>query len=263
MAGRLDFGRLLLAEVQRSWALRRRYSVELFGAIAIAIIVFYGLFLGARYLAGAALPLGERLDAIVLGYVLWTLVIGILIDVANSLQYEAQTGTLEQLFLSPFGPAAIFLARALANLFIQVVLNLVILTAILLLTGSRLAFPPLLLLPLATLFAGTYGLAFLMGSLTLLFKRVQQVFGLFQFALLFLMATPTETWTGWGYLGRWLLPMTGSAGLLRDLMARQAGLDAGDLGLAALNGAAYLGAGVLLFRRSIRAAKRRGKLSSY
>lgn len=263
MTQRLHLGRLLAAELRRSWALRRRYPVELFGALAIAVIVFYGLFLGARYIAGSALPLGERFDAVVIGYVLWTLVLGILIDVANSLQYEAQTGTLEQLFLSPFGPAAIFLARAIANLLIQIVLNAIILIAIMALTGSRLAFPPLLLLPLLTVFASTYGLAFLMGSLTLLFKRVQQVFGLLQFALLFLMATPTETWTGWGQVGRWLLPMTGGAGLLRDLMARQTGLKWEDLALAAANGALYLALGTLVFRASIRVAKRQGKLSSY
>ncbi|NJL00261.1 MAG: ABC transporter permease [Spirulinaceae cyanobacterium SM2_1_0] len=260
---RLNFGRLLMAELRRSWELRRRYPVELFGAIAIAITVFYGLFLGARYVAGSALPLGDRFDAIVIGYVLWTLVIGILIDVANSLQYEAQTGTLEQLFLSPFGAPAIFLARAIANLTIQVVLNLVILLAIMALTGSRLAFPPLLILPLAAVFASTYGLAFLMGSLTLLFKRVQQIFGITQFLLLFLMATPTETWTGWGQVGRWLLPMTGGAGLLRDLMARQVGLNWGELALAAVNGLVYLSFGAWLFRISIRLAKQRGKLSSY
>jgi ABC-2 type transport system permease protein len=140
---------------------------------------------------------------------------------------------------------------------------LFILIVIMLLTGSRLAFPPVLLLPLLTVLLGAYGLAFAMGSLALLLKRVQQLLGIFQFALLFLMATPTETWQGPLRLARWLLPMTSGAGLLRDLMARGDALDLGQLGLALLNGMAYLAIGLLLFRFAEREAKRRGKLSGY
>lgn len=254
---------LFLAECRRSWIQFRRYSAEAIGGIIITTSIFYGLFLSTRYIAGPTLELGDRLDSIVIGYVLWTLVLFIMTDIAAGLQYEAQTGTLEQLFLSSFGATKVFLMRSLASVMLRLVLILTILLIIMALTGSRLNFPPTLLLPLVTVLMGAYGIAFTMGSLGLLLKRIQQLLGIFQFALLFLLATPTETWAGPLQVLGQLLPMTPGAGLLRDLMARGESLDLTQLAIAGLNGAIYFAVGLLIFRVAEREAKRRGMLSGY
>lgn len=254
---------LFLAEFRRSWIQFIRYPVEAIGGIVITTSIFYGLFLSARYIAGPNLQFGERLDAIVIGYVLWSLVLFIMTDIAGGLQYEAQTGTLEQLFLSPFGAPRVFVVRALASLVLRLAVILSILLIIMTLTGSRLQFPPTLVFPLCTILLGAYGLAFIMGSLALLLKRVQQLLGIFQFALLFLMATPTESWAGSVQVVRWLLPMTGGAGLLRDVMARGAALNGPGLALALLNGLVYFTVGLLIFHYAEREAKRRGMLGGY
>jgi ABC-2 type transport system permease protein len=254
---------LLLAELRRSWIQFIRYPFEAVGGIFITTTIFYGLFLSAKYVAGPALQLGDRFDAIVVGYVLWTLVLFIAADISSVLQIEAQTGTLEQIFISPFSAIAVFLMRAIADLVIQLVLIAIILFILIALTGSRIAFPPILVLPLLTIILGAYGLSFLMGSLALLLKRVQQILGIFQFALLFVLATPTEEWMGWGQVARWLIPMTGSAGLLRDLMARGEALNWGEFGLAALNGIVYLAVGLCFFRFCEGQAKKRGSLGGY
>ena len=254
---------LFLAEFRRSWIQFIRYPVEAIGGIVITTSIFYGLFLSARYIAGPSLQFGDRLDAIVVGYTLWSLVLFIMTDIAGGLQYEAQTGTLEQLFLSPFVALLVFVMRAFASLVLRLAVILSILLIIMALTGSRLAFPPTLLLPLLTVLLGAYGLAFMMGSLALLLKRVQQLLGIFQFALLFLMATPTETWAGSLQVVRWLLPMTAGAGLLRDLMARGEALNLAQFSLALLNGIGYFTVGLLIFRFAERSAKRRGILGGY
>lgn len=254
---------LFLAEFRRGWIQFIRYPLEAIAGVIITTSFFYGLFLSVRYIAGPSLQLGDRLDAIVIGYTLWSLVTFILFDIAGGLQSEAQTGTLEQLFLSPFGAPLVFIMRTLASLVRQLILIVAILLIIMGLTGSRLQFPPTLFLPLLTILLGAYGLSFIMGSLALLFKRVQQLLGIFQFGLLFLMATPTETWTGSLQIIRWLLPMTGGAGLLRDLMARGEGLDFVEFSLALLNGIGYFGLGLFIFCFAEREAKRRGMLGGY
>src|SRR4028118_998930 len=254
---------LFLAEFRRSWIQFIRYPAEAIGGVVITTSVFYGLFLSARYIAGPSLQFGDRLDAIIVGYTLWSLVLFIMTDIAGGLQYESQTGTLEQLFLSPFGAPVVFVIRALASLILRLAVILSILLIIMALTGSRLEFPPMLLLPLLTVLLGAYGLAFIMGSLALLLKRVQQILGIFQFALLFLMATPTETWPGSLQVARWLLPMTSGAGLLRDVMARGEALNLAGFTLALLNGIGYFTVGLMIFRFAEREAKRRGLLGGY
>lgn len=255
--------KLFLAEFRRSWIQFIRYPFEAIGGIFITTSIFYGLFLSAKYVTGTAFQLGDRFDAIVIGYVLWTLILFIMTEVATGLQYEAQTGTLEQIFLSPYGAVLVFFMRAIASLTRQLLIIGIILFIIMGLTGSRLTFPPILILPLITVLMSAYGLAFMMGSLALLLKRVQQILGILQFGLLFILATPAESWTGWGQVARWTIPMTGSAGLLRDVMAREVGLNWLELGLAVLNGAVYLAVGLLLFRFCERQAKKQGKLSGY
>lgn len=254
---------LFWAELERKWIEFIRYPVEAVGAIFITTSFFYALFLGSRYMAGPASQFGERQDAVVIGYVLWTLVIFIVNDVGINLQIEAQTGTLEQVLLSPFRASHIFLARALASLTLRLTLISTILVVILVLTGSRLAFPPSLVFPLISVILGAYGLSFVAGSLALLFKRIQQLLGIMQFGLLFLLAAPVEEWQG---SERWLgqlLPMVGGAGILRDLMARGQALDWGLwLGSLAV-GTAYFLVGLTAFRWAVHQAKRRGQLSSY
>lgn len=254
---------LFLAELKRSWIQFIRYPTEAIGGVFIITAVFYGLFLSARYIAGPNLQFGNRLDAIIVGYVLWTLVIFIMTDIAGTLQYEAQTGTLEQIFLSPFSASKVFLIRALAGLMLQLILLLSILLIIIVLTRSQLSFPPSLLLPLLTVLLGAYGLAFMMGSLSLLLKRVQQLLGIFQFALLFLLTVPTETWTGPLRVVGLLLPMMPGAGLLRNLMARGQMLDPIALAIALGNGASYFVLGLFLFHWAERETKRRGGLGGY
>jgi ABC-2 type transport system permease protein len=254
---------LFLAELKRSWIQSLRYASEILAGVIGTTIIFYGLFLSTQYIAGSSVQFGDRLDAIIIGYVLWALMLFILGDIAGGLQQEARTGTLEQLFLSPYPASTVFLMRALSSLFINLLINLSILLIIMTFTGSQITFPPTLFPPLVAVLMGAYGISFGMGSLALLLKQVQQLLSVFQFGLLFLFTAPIETWTGTARLLGWLLPMVPGAGLLRSVMARGESLDGGILLIALLNGAVYLGLGLLLFRFAERETKRRGKLGGY
>lgn len=83
---------LFLVDLKRTWTEFIRYPVEAISGIFITAFIFYGLFISTRYIAGSTL-FGDRLDAIVVGYVLWTLVTFIIQSIAFGLQIEAQTGT--------------------------------------------------------------------------------------------------------------------------------------------------------------------------
>ncbi|MEO1400309.1 MAG: ABC transporter permease [Cyanobacteria bacterium J06635_1] len=254
---------LLIGELKRTWIQFIRYPTEIVGGIVIITTVFYGLFLSAQYMAGPAMGFGDRLDAVVVGYVLWTLALYIVNDIAINIQSEAQTGTLEQVFLSPFGAPRVFFARAVASLALRMSLIVIILLILMAITGSQLAFPIALVLPLITLLMAAYGLAFVMGSVALVFKRVQQILPIFQFALLFLLAAPTEEWSGPAQVVANFLPMLPSTGLLRNLMARGEALDFSLLGIALVNGLVYFGLGLIVFGWAERQAKKRGILGGY
>ncbi|MEL6160535.1 MAG: ABC transporter permease [Cyanobacteria bacterium J06623_5] len=254
---------LLIGEFKRTWIQTLRYPSEVIGGVVILTTVFYGIFLSTQYMAGSSDVFGERLDTVVVGYVIWSLVLYIVNDIATNLQMEASTGTLEQVFLSPFGAPRVFFARAIASLTLRFLLILLVLTIITAITGSQLSFPPILLLPLSALLIGAYGLAFLIGACALVFKKVQQLLSLFQFLLFFLLATPTENWTGPARVLANVLPILPSTGLLRDVMAREQSLDWGIWAIALTNSLIYFAIGTLLFRWSENKAKRQGSLGRY
>ena len=254
---------LFFAEFRCSWIEFRRYPIESVAQIILTSAIFYGLFLGAGYIAGSSFQLGDRLDAIVIGYVLWILVNFVMTNIAGKIQYEAQTGTLEQLFLSRYGAVKVFLMRGLAYLTLEVIKIVIILFIIILLTGSSLYFPPILILPFISVLLGAYGFSFIIGSISLLFKRVQQLLPLLLFPLLFLLTIPTETWTGTPKFLAVLIPMTPGAGLLRSLMARGDSLNLITLAIAFANGIIYFTIGLNLFRVAEKEVKRKGILSGY
>jgi ABC-2 type transport system permease protein len=254
---------LLASELRRNWIMFTRYPAEAIGKVLAIAILFYVLFFGTNYLAGPTAQFGQRLDAIIVGYTLWALVEFAINELTSELQTESQIGTLEQIFLSPFGTLRVLLARSLASSILNLILILFALLIILAFTGSRLYFSPVLLLPLVTTLMGAYGLAFTLGAVVLLLKRIQKLLGIFQFLLLFLFVTPFETWTGALKLLGFLLPMVPSVGMLRNLMVRGDRLDTVLFYLCLLNGIFYFTLGLFIFRLAERSAKQNGKLGGY
>ncbi|MHB9132669.1 MAG: ABC transporter permease [Armatimonadota bacterium] len=255
--------RLVLAEFRRTWVLFLRYPLEAVTGIISLTAVFLALFLGVHYIAGPGAAYGGRLESVIVSYLLWSLTIFALGDMGWTIQIEAQTGTLEQVYLSPYGPRKVFLLRALSNLFMQLFMITVVFFIIKWFTHQHLSLSPAIAAPLACIMLGTYGMGFVLAGLTLLFKRIQNVLQLSQFVVLFLVAVPIENWQGTaGTLGL-LIPLAPAAAMVREMMARGAAFNTEHFLYAFLNGVAYFTLGTLLFKYADRQAKRRGLLGGY
>lgn len=255
---------LFLAELERRWRLVKAYPVEEVATTFIFAIFFYGLFLGASYMAGpAAAQFGERLDAIVVGYIAWLLVIDAFQGIAAEVQNEAKTGTLQQLIMSPHGTRVVFLVRSVANLTVSVFVIAAVLVMISLLTGSQITFNPLVLLPVVAVITGTLGLGFLIGAIALTLKRVQALVGVFNFVLLFMVMTPLETMGPAAKLSTAFLPLVQGVGMLRSMMAHGGAFEITTFALAALNGIVWLVVGLTVFRRAENRSKRRGSIAGF
>ena len=254
---------LFMGELRRSWVLFRRYPLQAISGIGMTLFLFLGLVFGARYMAGPMARFGDRLGSLVVGYILWNVLIFAMGEIAMGLQGEAQIGTLEQLFLSPRSMVTVFLVRALANQVLILGISALALVIILVTTGVRLDFPPVLVLPLLSALTGVYGLGFVLGSLVLVFKRIGPVLSFAQFGLALLIMPPFESGGRHAFDAFDLLPLVPSAVLLRDLMARSLPLDLPSFVLAVANGIAYLALGVLTFHWAQKRAMEQGLLGSY
>lgn len=254
--------RVVYIELWRFLRALTRYPLELLGGVLGAGVGFALFFSGVRYLAGPAL-FGERLEALVVSLIAWSLAFSLLSHTASNLAEEALAGLLEQLALTRPGLLGVVLVRALLSLLQIGLLVIPIVLAILLTSGAQLNFPPLTLLPLGTLAFGSLGLGLVLGGLALVYKRVGQLLGLLQFLFLglFLVRFEALAWP-WNALG-YLLPMTPSVAALRLLLGRSEAPGWDLLLLAGINALAYLALGIGFFQRALRRARQQGTLGTY
>lgn len=247
------------------WRLLRsliRYPLELIGGVLGAVIAFTLFFSGVRYLAGPAL-FGERLEALVVSLIAWSLAFSLLSYLASNLAEEALAGLLEQLALTRPGLLGVVLVRAFLSLLQIGLLVLPVVLAILLTSGARLDFQPLALLPLGTLALGALGLGLVLGGLALIYKRVGQLLGLLQFLVLglFLVRFEALAWP-WNSLG-YFLPLTPSVTALRLLLGQGGDPGGSLLLLAGVNALAYLALGIGFFRYALRKTRQQGTLGMH
>ena len=257
-----DAARLFQAEWLRSVILMRRYLGNTVGSVLGLTVVFLGLFFSTRYVSGMS-SFGERLDSVVVGYVLWSLILFVLADVSMDAQNEAQTGTLEQICLSRFGLTRVFVLRSLTRVVWTLLMNAVVLSVICLVTGTRLHLSPWLIVPVASALMGAFGLAFMFGALALGAKRIQQLLNLANFALLFVVMTPFEKTAPALSPLLSLLPMVPGAAGVRTVMVDGSAPSLLSAAVMLIGGALWFGLGMQVFRRADRAVRTRGLLGSY
>ncbi|WP_395338234.1 ABC transporter permease [Ningiella sp. W23] len=250
-------------EFSRSWVLFKRYPMDALAAIFMLLFLFCGLFYGAEYLTNGTSHFGERLETMVVMYINWILVIGVFSGLSGEIQREADTGTLEQLFMARLSMPNLILVRAFANLGVNFLITILTLQIVIWVSGVELNYAAIAIVPvIASVFAGI-GLGMMTASITLLAKKAMGFIAMLQLLLIVVMVLPFESWSSTGQAFGYLLPITSATSQLKSIMA---GSDA-TLGLphlySLLSGLSYLVAGYLIFRCSVNRAKRLGNLSQY
>lgn len=252
--------RLFRAIAYKQAVLLVRYPVNTASQLATVYFAFLVIFFGGRALVGPTID--DSLDGIIVGFFLWTLAIVAYSGLSWDLTREAQWGTLEQLFMSPFGFGTVMAFKVGVNVLFSLGWGAVILVLMLATTGRTLHLPLVTVVVLGLLaVASAAGVGFAFGGLALVYKRVENAFQLVQFAFIGLIAAPVGEYP-------WLrfLPLAQGSQLLGRAMTtgvRLWELPTGDLGVLVLTAVGYLGVGFYLFMRAQRRARRLGVLGHY
>ncbi|OPZ62997.1 MAG: hypothetical protein BWY85_01896 [Firmicutes bacterium ADurb.Bin506] len=256
-------GVVLRVILMRDLAMMKRYYLNTVSSLVTIYVVFLITFVGMRAFTGVATSLAgsDTLEATIVGFFVWTLTIFAYSDFSWGLINEAQTGTLEQLYLCPLGFRWIGAFTIISNLVFSLIPIFVALIAMMLTAGRWLSIDVITLVPLIVIsILGAVGVGFVLGGLALVFKRVQSLFQIVQFLFIGTMTMPQRLW--WARL----LPVNAGFGLIRTSMidgVRLWELPLGEVAIALLVGLAYLGIGIGVFSACERAAKSRGLLGHY
>ncbi|MFB6300412.1 MAG: ABC transporter permease [Halobacteriales archaeon] len=251
---------LTRALIVKRLMLLRRYPLNTATQFVTLYFVFLLLVIGGRALAPTAFD--ESTSGIIIGYLLWTMAIGAYSALSWDMIRESQWGTLEQLFLSPFGFGRITVLIVVVNLLETFVWGGGILLLMLQTTGTTLRIDLITAVPLILLtLASAIGIGFLTGGLAILYKRVENLFSVIRLLFIGFIAAPLDLHPVVKFL-----PLSFGTRLLHRSMVDGVRLWAfpmADLGFILLKATLYLAGGVLLFQLLQRKARTRGVLGHY
>ncbi|HHY11187.1 MAG TPA: hypothetical protein GX529_01015 [Firmicutes bacterium] len=252
----------LKASWRQTFTLAMRYLFNFFSAVITMYIVFLLMFYGVRAVGAGALDLGGTLEGLFTGYIIWMIVLVGYQDLAYNVASEAQTGTLEQLYLSPVGYKWLAFFSQSLNSLLNLAMISVITAIMMFTTGQKLNLDMLSILPVfIAVYIQACGLGFALAGLALIFKRIQSFFQIVTFGVIGLFMIPWASFPWAKYL-----PFTMGQHLLQEIMMKGMKITqapAGHLTVFAAVTVVYLGAGLGLFALAENKAKAMGLLGQY
>lgn len=254
------FAGLFVAVLKKRLTLLFRYPVNTLSEFGTIVVVFMLIFYGGR--AVAPTVISDSLEGIIVGYLLWSISLTAFSGLSWNVTREAQWGTLEQLFMSPFGFDRVMFAKTTVNLIESFLWGGATLTVMLLVTGRPLSVDPLTVVPLLVLaVCPVVGMGFVFGGFAIRFKRVENAFTLVQFLFLGLIAAPVGRYP----LLKWLPLVQGSRLLQRTMKNDLAlwDLPAAELGALVITAVGYLIIGYVVFTICQRRARHEGVMGHY
>ncbi|WP_332899106.1 ABC transporter permease [Haladaptatus sp. CMSO5] len=244
----------------KSIILLTRYAFNTVSELVTIYLFFALIFFGGQAFIGTAFT--DSLEGIIVGFFVFTIAVGAYSSVSWDIIREAQWGTLEQLYMSPFGFGRVTTVKVCVNVLISFLWGGAMLALMLLTTGKTLALDLVTIVPLLILtLASAVGVGFVTGGLALLYKRIENLFAIIQFTFIGLLAAPVDTYPFLKFL-----PLALGGDLLGAAMAggvRLWDLPTGDLLLLTANAVGYVVLGYAIFQYISKKARERGVLGHY
>jgi ABC-2 type transport system permease protein len=257
---------LVRAILYKRLLLRLRYPLNTAAQFVTVYMFFAIIFFGGQAAAdsvgGGASAMGETFDGLIVGWFLWTMSITAYFSLATNVTNESQWGTLEQLYMSPYGFGVVVAGKVIANLLESLAWGAGILALMLATTGRALAVDLLTVGTVSVLaLLSVVGIGFVFAGLALLYKRIENVTQLMQFVLIGLIAAPAA---GLGPL-RFLPLAQGSAMLQRAMQdgVHLLAFSGAELAILTGTGVGYCLAGYAVFKLCTDRARRKGVMGHY
>jgi len=247
---------------KQCYLINMRYWFNMLSGVITLFIVFLLLFMGTKAIGAGAFTIGDTLEGLFAGYVVWAIVLMGFQDLAWGITNEAQAGTLEQLYLSPVGYRWIGVFMQSCNMLLNLVFMTIMVVLMALFTGQPVHLDGVSLVPLfIAIYLQANGLGFALAGLALLYKRISAFFQVVQFAVIGLLVMPWSRFPWAKYLpfsmGRYLLQEVMMDGLrLWQVPVRY-------IAVLVLVTVVNLGVGLALFALAETRAKEKGLLGQY
>ena len=238
----------------------KRYLFNTISAVITIVLIFIVMFVGLKFVG--AKNFGSTIEGLIVGFFIWTYSIMAYSSLSWGILEEARVGTLEQLYMSPFGFTWISFFYVISNFILSIGYAVPTLFFMMVITGRYLHIDVISLFPLLLLtMAAGFGIGYITGGMGLIFKRVRAFFQILQFIFIGFISIPVDK-----YPLLKMLPFSLGAHLIHKNMIDKVPIwrmNFLDLGLLTINAVFYMVVGILIFKFCEKKAKERGTLGHY
>lgn len=238
-------------------------------ASLLELMLFALFFLAIMFAVGRGMFHREQVTLLLLGFVGYLFFHMQTNRLFWGLLGEMQSGTLEQMYLSPLPSWLLTIGLQVASIVEAAISALILYLFIELVVQVTLPLHWAALIPLVLLVLSSVGYSLILGGLTLLFKRLEMLKELFQIVVLIFggVLVPLDSMPGWMATIARFLPLTPGVEVLRKTLLEGVSLGTlasdGTLLWLVVSAAAYLALGIGIFHWCERITKRRGTLGQY
>jgi len=187
---RSEYAAFLRVTAEKRFALLRRYLLNSVMQVVAFFLMFALLFFGGRQFAPTVVE--DSLGGLIVGFFVWTMAAQAYNRISKQVETEAKWGTLEQLYMSPFGIERVVFANSLFFIFGSLGFGMVVLGLMVAISDTTLSIPlGVVPLGLATVFP-VIGMGLALGGLSLIYKKIGAITGLMQLFLVGFISLPLE-----------------------------------------------------------------------
>ncbi|OLZ42660.1 ABC transporter [Natrinema saccharevitans] len=243
-----------------------RYPIDFAFQIVAMYLFFVGVFFGGQAIvdqvANGVEGFGETFEGIIVGWFLWTMAQTAYMGLQQDVTAESRWGTLEQLFMSPYGFNTVMSLKTIVNVLFAFLWGFVVLLLMMVTTQRWLVVDFWTVIPITILtLMPAIGIGFGIGGLALVYKKISSINSIMQFVLIGLIAAPV---TDAPLVG--VLPLAQGSTMLQTAMRDGTALwefSLVDLSILLGTGLAYFLVGFVVFYYASRVARKRGVMSHY
>ncbi|WP_027964152.1 ABC transporter permease [Halalkalibacillus halophilus] len=257
----MQFLQLIKANTRMEFIEMKRYLPNTISMFLTFYFIFLGLFFGIDVI-GDPQQADTNIQYAIVNMVFWYLTMMTLANIGFTITQEAMRGTLEQLYMSPYGVWRILLARFTGYLLMNSIIIVLLLAATMATSGQWLNLSPHLTIPILLLtIIGIIGVGFMIAGACVIFKQVQSFMQILQFILLGLAFVPLAAAP---YLV--LAPFVKGFDMVRQITIQgytYADFTAFDFYTLVANSIFYVIIGVIFYLQCEKIAMQKGLLSNY
>ncbi len=262
----------LKAEFVLYFIYAKRYILATIFQAVFTYAVFFFILLNPNLFREATQDINIEAERLV-AFLMWMFASQAIGLFTGQIRSAAETGVLEQLCLSPHGLVTIFCARAVGVTSFQFLYVSLLFTVVTMSMDISVNLAPgSVALVLGMTLVGLYGVGFILGGLSLMFKRIGQVATLLKILLLLIVFYEYE---GSSLLVERLLrfvPLYPGTSMLKRLMVPDKDgvvvaltelIGSGELLILIINSAIWFAIGVGIFKLCENVSRDRGGLGTY